>query len=189
MIAMHSNIFNCLLNGNMKCIDLLFKFCCSLVMFGFIVFLSGPILFCRNRFCYIKLIYFFWPQPLSLQIRKECVLTENVTPKIILELIFRFIKDLLRLKHPASVYFKFYAMLLLSVCSPCTIVFVCSHCTVLMFVAQTTTSCILLPFLKQNSLKIMILVVCYRWLDICQEGPQTVQFTCATCLLELMRLC
>ena len=142
MTAMHSNIFNCLLNGNMKCIDLLFKFCCSLVMFGFIVFLSGPILFCRNRFCYIKLIYFFWPQPLSLQIRKECVLTENVTPKIILELIFRFIKDLLRLKHPASVYFKFYAMLLLSVCSPCTIVFVCSHCTVLMFVAQTTTSCI-----------------------------------------------
>ena len=118
---MHSNIFSCLLNGNMKCIDLLFKFCCSLVMFGFIVFLSGPILFCRNRFRYTKLVYFFWPQPLSLQIKKECVLTENVASKISLELIFQLTKDFPQLQQPASVYFKFYAMLLLSVCSSCTI--------------------------------------------------------------------
>ena len=91
-------------------------------MFGFVVFLSGPILFCRNRFCYTKVIFFFfWPQPLSLQIKKECVLTENVASKIILELIFQLTKDFPQLQQPASVYFKFYAMLLLSVCSSCTI--------------------------------------------------------------------
>jgi hypothetical protein len=33
-------------------------------------------------------------------------------------------------------------MLILSVCSPCTIFFVCGYCTILLFVAPTTTSCI-----------------------------------------------
>jgi len=138
---MHSNISNVFWMETWSALLLLFKFFCSLVMFGFVVFLSGPILFCRNRFRYTKLVYFFWPQPLSLHIKQECVLTENVASKISLELILRFITDFPQLQHPASVYFKLYAMFLLSVCSPCT-TFFCSYCTILLFVAQTTTLCI-----------------------------------------------
>ena len=106
-----------------------------------LLFFQGPYYSVEIGFG-IQKYFFFWPQPLSLQIKKECVLTENVASKIILELIFQLTKDFAQLQQPASVYFKFYAMLLLSVCSSCTIFFVYSYCTILLFVAQTTTSCI-----------------------------------------------